>query len=63
MKTAAIILVLLGVTTAKLDSMNFSYMKKKEMGVKDDFSILASVSNWFSGTDGDDFFDEARSLQ
>ena len=60
MKTTGIVLVLLGVTNASSDSVNFSYMKKKEMGVKDDFSILASVSNWFSGTDGDEFFDEAR---
>jgi hypothetical protein len=64
MKTTAITLVLLGVTSANSDNINFSYMKKKEMGVKDDFSILSSVSNWFSGTDGDEFFDEtSRNLQ
>jgi hypothetical protein len=43
-------LLLIGSATAVSDEpINFSYMKRKESAKTDDYSILSTVSNWFTG--------------
>lgn len=42
-------LLLLGTASASSDEpINFSYMKRKESAKIEDYSILSTVSNWFT---------------
>ena len=63
MKSQAALMAIGLVTAVEKDSLNYSYMKKKTLGVKDDFSILSTVSNWFSGSSDSAMEHEARKLQ
>ena len=43
-------LLLVGTASAVSDeSINFSYMKRKESAKVDDYSVLSTISNWFTG--------------
>lgn len=62
--------LLLGAVSSSEESINFSYMKKKELAATtntDEYSILSTVSNWFTGDkDGGDELEtqyKKRSLQ
>jgi hypothetical protein len=61
-------LLLVGTASAVSDeSINFSYMKRKETAKTDEYSMLSSVSNWFTGEASNEDLDlkykPKRSLQ
>jgi hypothetical protein len=43
-------LALIGISSASDDTINFSYMKKRELANTEDIGILSMVSNWFSSS-------------
>ena len=61
-------LLLVGTASAVTDdSINFSYKKRKETAKIDDYSVLSTISNWFTGEASSDGLDlkykTKRSLQ
>jgi hypothetical protein len=49
MNKIAYLLLVETATAVSDEPINFSYMKRKESAKTDDYSILSTFSNWFSG--------------